>query len=370
MKNVVIQLFLVWVVSVGAATTVPVGPAPTPPTNAYWHIISGGGGNVLACVLEGQTVYGNGDDCRIRNLDAFDFTDAVTINAEFDIKNTVDSANDHCLFQIRDLDDSAWTTIEDFDSNTSGYEHRSYDLINGPAGNWSGKDEVFVRFRWISNGSGTADGTRIDDFLLEYGTPGTYTKTNIFQWSEDHANTHEVHNCATHLDAGDGFYFEWNYDTNDHTLLWHWYIDNVLVYDPDGDLLPTEPFNDWLPAGWSQNQHSENGKWEQISASPSGNPPCAGCNSYGHPTWEFNASLYSPTMSCVNPNVTVDFWSDYNNYSGIDMATFAIWVASPEVTEFADDFEGDLGIWKVVDSGSGNVNVEPLSIGVIKAAFR
>jgi hypothetical protein len=365
MKKLITLTLAVWVVPAAAATMVNLKPAPTPPTNAYWQIINEGG-NVLACVLDGQTVYGNGDDCRIRNDDQFDFTDAVSITAEFDIKLTIDSPNDHCLFQIRDLSDSGWTTLEDFNAGTSGYEYRYYDLT----GDWSGKDEVYVRFRWVSDSSGTAAGVRIDDFKLEYGAVGGFAGNDIFVWNEDHVNTHEIYNCTSYLTVGDAFYFEWNYDTNGQTLLWYWYIDDVLVYDPDGDILPTETFSTWLPDGWSQDLHGESGKWEQISASPSGHPPCAGCNSTGHPTWTFDASLYTPTMDCDNPNVTVDFWSNYNNYSGIDTATFTIWVASVDFTEFSDNFEGDLSLWVVNDAGSGNVNIESSSVGAIKALYQ
>jgi hypothetical protein len=366
MKKLFVITSVLYFASVYASAAPPGGPLYTPPTNAYWHIIADGGDNALACVLQGQTVYGDGDDCRIRNDVAFDFTTAVSITVEFDVKLTTASPADHCLFQIRDTGDSGWTLIEDFNANTSGYEHRSYDLTSS----WSGKGEVYVRFRWVSDGSGTSDGIRIDDFSLEYGVLGDYTKNTVFEWTTDHPISHESHSCTSFLSTGDSFYFEWNYDTNGQTLLWYWRVDNVHVFDPDGDLLPTEHFDTWLPAGWSQNQHGENGKWEQFNPSPSGNPPCAACNSVGHPTWTYDASLYSPEMVCDNPNVTAEFWSDYNNYSGIDTASFNIWVATTELNEFSDDFEGDLSRWVVRDFGSGNANVGTSSLGKIKAGFK
>jgi hypothetical protein len=365
LKRTLAAAIILFTASAPAATISTLAPSPTPPTNAYWQIIDEGGDGVLACVLEGQTTYGNGDDCRIRNADPLDFTGATELTIDFDVKLLNYSSNDYCLFQMRDMDDASWTTIDWFYLYTSGYEHRSYDLIGGEWGDWSTEDEVYVRFRWVSNASGTDEGVRINDFLLE---GSTYANANVLTWTSDHdayGPGEEVNiDCSSYLDVDDTFYFEFNYDD---AGAWAWwiYVDDVRVYDSGGDLLPTETFDDWMPDGWWQDQHGEPGQWEQRYEGYVPDPPCAGCRDGG----PYDASLFCPEMLCDDTDVWLHFIGCYNNI-GPDEFKIDIWVAPPGFTDFYDDFEGDLSLWAVVDSGSDNVNIESRSLGIIKGMYR
>jgi hypothetical protein len=346
-------------------------PAPTDPTNAYWQIIDDGGDNVLACVLEGDTVYGNGDDCRIRNTDPFNFTTSDVINLELDIKVTVDAPEDHCFLQMRGADDSTWIVIEDFTTDTAGYEHREYDLAYGEWGDWTTKYDVYIRFRWVSDADGTAEGVRINDFALSYGPYGTFGADEIFSWDTGQGISHEIWDCSPWLTAGEGFYFEFNYSTHGETWQWYWAVDDVWVYDTDGDLLPAENFDSWIPDGWWLDDHSEDGNWEQdTDHDPGGGsgPPNAQCDSDGNPDWTYNASLFTPTMPCRDDDITLDFYSNFQVFL-TDEAVLNILHASPILEHFNDNFEGDLGLWTVNDVG-GNLNITPSSLGVIKGMFR
>ena len=361
-KYIILSAVILCAVSASAATVKVLKPAYTPPTNAYWQIIDDGSDNVLACVLEGETQYGDGDDCRVRNDEAFDFTGLTELTVDFDIKLTNDSSDDRCLFQIRDLDDTSWTNIEDFDADTSGYEHRSYDLINGDWGDWSTEDEVYVRFRWVSDASGTDEGARVNNFALE---GSALSNTNILTWTSDHSpyGPGEVVtiDCSSYLDVDDTFYFEFHY--NDEGV-WPWWIlvDNVRVYDSGGDLLPTETFDDWPPDGWWQDQHGQPGQWEQVFY-PFG--PCAGCDGDG----PYDASLFCPEMVCDDTDVTLYFVASYNWMGGSEYFEVNILTAGTPF-DFSDDFEGDLNLWAVVDNGSSNLNIESASFGTIKGMYR
>jgi hypothetical protein len=364
-KHIILLVIILYGVSTSALTERAVKPAYTPPTNAYWQIIDDGGDNVLACVLEGQDQYGEGDDCRVRNDEAFDFTGLTELTVDFDIKLTNESSDDHCLFQIRDMDDASWTTIEDFDADTSGYEHSSYDLINGDWGDWSTEDEVFVRFRWVSDESGTDEGVRVNDFTVE---GSVLYNTNILTWNEDHDafGPGEVVtiDCSSYLDAGDTFYFEFHFY---YDVTWPWWIlvDDVWVYDSDGDLLPTETFDDWMPEDWWQDQHGQPGEWEQLVFPYVPDSPCAACEGEG----PYDASLFCPEMVCDDTDVTLYFVASYNwtgesEYFEINILT------TGEPFDFSDDFEEDLSLWAVVDNGSSNLNIEPASFGKIKGMYR
>jgi len=328
----------------------------------------------LACVLEGKDRYGNGDDCSIYNTEAVDFTGASVINFEFDISLATDSDNDHCVFQMKDSDDPSWTTIDYFAADTSGYEHRTYDLASSDWGDWSASDSVHFRFRWVSDGSGTDEGVRVNDVLLEYGDL-EYTREDVFWWDYDMIQTHEIWDLSPWLTAGEDFYLEWYFEKWDLPDDSFWGIDDVRVYGADGDLLGPEPFDDWLPDGWSLRVSSRGGQWEQESVTgwrdplaPSGNPVAA-CD--GRDYSAFDASLYSPLIYYITDGaVTVDFYSSFR-YGGFRTnAIFYVWHGDPPIREFADDFEDGLGLWTVVDEGSGNLNVRPSSVGRIKAGYR
>jgi hypothetical protein len=371
MKRTIAIITVFWTVSAFATALGSLAPAPTDPTNAYWQIVNDGGNNVLACVMEGDTVYGNGDDCRIRNTDAFNFSPCDVITLEFDVKVTVDAPEDHCLLQIRDADDSEWTLLEDFNADTAGYEHRLYDLVYGEWGDWTTKDDVFVRFRWLSDGAGTADGIRIDEFLLSYGTYGTFGADNIFTWTSSHGIEHRTVDSSPWLTVGEGFYFEFNYGTGSDTWQWYWAIDDVWVYDSNGDLLPTENFDSWMPDGWWKDDHSKPGTWEQDTdhdPDSSSGPPNAQCDSDGNPDDTYNASLFTPLMPCNVDDVILEFDSNFQVFQ-TDKAVLNILHASAIYDYFTDDFEGDLSLWTINDVG-GNLNIRPSSFGMIKGMYR
>jgi hypothetical protein len=350
-------------------------PTYTPPSNAYWQITTNDlGGNVLGCVLVGQNQYGNGDDCSIYNTDTVDFTGASVINFEFDISLVTDSDNDHCVFQMKDSDDSAWTTIDYFAADTNGWEHRVYDFASGDWGDWSVCDSVYFQFRWVSDGSGTDRGVRIDGVFLEYGDLG-YIWEVIFWWEYDMIQTHEVWDLSPWLTVGEDFYLEWYYEKWGLPDNSFWGIDDVWVYGADGDLLGPEPFDEWLPDGWHLRNRSSERRWEQESVTgwrdplaPSGNPVAA-CDGRNYSS--FDASLFSPLIYDITDDaVTVDFYSSFGRGENRSYAVFYIWHGDPPIREFADDFEDDLSQWIIVDEGSGNLNVSPSSVGSIKARYR
>jgi len=370
MRKLAFMAVAVLAVPAMAATLGSLEPAPTDPTNAYWQIIDDGGNKVLACVMEGETVYGNGDDCRIRNTDAFNFTTSDVVNVEFDVKVTLDAPEDHCLFQGKGGGDSSWTTFEDFTMDTAGYEHRSYDLVYGDWGDWTTKNNVYIRFRWISNAAGTAEGVRIDDYMMSYGPYGTFGADNIFAWDTSHGDEDWSIDCSPWLTPGEGFYFEFNYNTGGEVYQWYWAVDDVWVYDPVGDLLPVETFDSWIPDGWWLDDHSEDGNWEQDTDHQPGSdsgPPNAQCDSDGNPTWVYNASMFTPTMPCRDDSVTLEFDSDFQVFV-TDEAILNILHASPVLEYFDDDFEGDLSLWTVNDVG-GNLTITPTSLGAIKGMY-
>lgn len=368
------MLILAAAPAVGESVCTP-APPYTPPSNAYWQIIYGNGGKVLACVLEGQDRYGNGDDCSIYNTDAIDFTGASAINFEFDISLVTDSDNDHCLFQMKDSDDSSWTTIDYFAADTDGWEYRTYDFVRGDWGDWSVRDSVYFRFRWVSDGSGTDVGVRIDDVFLEYGDL-EYVRENIFKWTDDMVQTHEILDLSPWLTPGESFYLEWDYYNAVTADIDFWGIDDVWVYDANGDLMGREPFEDWPPNGWWE-YHYSGGYWEQESVTgwrdplgPSGNPVAA-CDGRNYPY--FHARLYSPFIFYITDDaVTVDFYSSFECEEGThgDSAALYIWHGDHPMRLFTDDFEDDLRLWTVVDEGSGNLKVSPSSVGRIKATYR
>ena len=306
-----------------------------------------------------------------------DFAGASVINFEFDIMLRTDSDNDHCVFQMKDSDDSAWTTIDYFTADTNGYERRTYDFVYSGLGDWNLCDSVYFRFRWVSDGSGTDEGVRIDDVFLEYGDL-EYVREEIFLWTDDDdmVQTHEIWDLSHWLAPDEDFFLEWFYYNTVAADIDFWGIDDVWVYDANGDLMRPEPFDDWLPDGWRED-HSSGGWWEQESVTgwrdplaPSGNPVAA-CDGRDYP--RFRASLYSPLINDITDDaVTVDFYSSFGREEGEsgNHAWFYIWHADLPMREFADDFEDDLSLWTVVDEGSGNLNVSPSSIGSIKAAYR
>ena len=332
----------------------------------------------MACVLEGQDRYGNGDDCSIYNTEALDFTGSYVIDFGFDILLLTDSDNDHCVFQMKDSDDSSWTTIDYFVDDTNGWERRTYDFVRGDWGNWSMCDSVYFRFRWVSDGSGTDEGVRIDDVYLKYGDL-EYTQNVIFKWDDedDMIQTHEIWDLSPWLSRGEDFFLMWRYYNLDPADIDFWGIDDVWVYDASGDLMGPEPFDDWLPDGWSLRSGSLEGRWEQESVTgwrdplaPSGNPVSA-CDGRHYPN--FNTKLCSPLISDITDvAVTVDFYSSFESGEGAryNYGQFSVWHGNLPMREFADDFEGDLSLWTVVDEGSGNLSVRPSSVGSIKAAYR
>jgi len=375
-KTFIILLILTVAASAAAESISTPAPTYTPPSNAYWQIIDGSGGEVLACVLEGQDRYGNGDDCSIYNTEAVDFMGASVINFEFDILLATDLDNDHCVFQMKDSDDVSWTTIDYFAADTHGWEHRTYDFASGDWGDWWLCDSVYFRFRWVSDSSGTDIGVRINDVFLEYGDL-EYIREDVFWRSYDMVQTHEIWDLSPWLYAGEDFYLEWYYANRSAADIAFWCVDDVWVYDADGDLIGPEPFYGWLPDGWEVGDGSCTGCWEQESVTgvrdplaPSGNP-VATCDGRNYSM--FDASLYSPLVyEITDTDVTIDFYSSFEceEELGDNYTVLYIWHGDLTMWEFVDDFEGDLSLWTVVDEGSGNLNVSPSSIGRIKAGYR
>jgi hypothetical protein len=168
--------------------------------------------------------------------------------------------------------------------------------------------------------------------------------------------THEVWDLSPWLTAGEDFYLEWYYRNLSATDIAFWGIDDVRVYDSNGDLLGSETFDEWLPDGW------------QDPLAPSGNPVAA-CD--GRDYSSFDTSLYSPLIYDITDTaVTVDFYSSFECEDLYNYAEFCVWHGDIGMGEFADDFESDLSLWTVVDEGSGNLNVSPSSVGSIKASYR
>jgi|GEM_PF-587568 len=378
MKKFLVLAVVLCVVSASAMTAGTLKAPYTPPTNAYWQIIDDGGDNVLACVLDGQTVYGDGDDCRIYNTDTLDFTTVTAgdFYMEFDISLVNDGTADHCLLQMRDSDDASWTTFEDFDADTAGYEHRSYDLINGAWGDWTVYDSVFVRLRWMSDDSGTSDGVRVNDFsIFNLGNAGV---------DEDFAD----YSLGDGVDDLDPAWWEEFYSGNGH-----WLVDNGLAY------------------GYT----------------PPGSGQFFSCDDDEHSSNDYDVAAMTPEITVDDPNLSVEFdyvahgysydaevWTWVNggwdsmlgDYATMTDPAHADYDLSGYLSEgdefsigfyyyttpgywdywfcidnvlidipfeddlFADDFEGDLGLWSVVDQGSDNVNIEETSLGTIKGMYR
>ncbi|UCE26893.1 MAG: hypothetical protein JSW52_11185 [Candidatus Coatesbacteria bacterium] len=380
MKKLFILALVLCVASASAITVTKVAKAPfTPPTNAYWQIIDDGGDDVLACVLEGGTTYGDGDDCRVYNTSTLDFTGvtADTFNCDFQISLVNDGPGDHCLFQMRDADDSSWTTFEDFDADTAGYEGRSYDLIGGAWGDWTVYDDVYMRFRWISDDSGTSDGVRVNDVdIYEIGNAGV----------DEDFDDEDLNDGVEDLDPP---WWEEFYSGNGH-----WLVDNSLNYGytPPGsgqffscdddqyignnyDVAAMTPevldiddtdLNieyDYVSHGYSFSAEVWtwiNGGWEDFLAS------------YGNMSSPSHADIdLSPYLS-VGDDFSIGFY--YYTTPGYWDYWFCIDNVELDIpfedTLFFDDFEGDLSLWTVVDQGSGNINIQSESLGVIKGMYR
>jgi hypothetical protein len=377
MKKFFILVMALCVVASSAATVGAVKPAYTPPTNAYWQIIDDGGDNVLACVLEGDTVYGDGDDCRIFNTDTMDFTEAVELYLEFDISLVNDSANDHCLLQMRDADISSWTTLEDFTADTAGYEHRQYDLIGGPWGDWTEYDSVYLRFRWVSNESGTSDGVRINDAMVYM--PGQDVQVEYLHWTSDHSAYGPGESVS--LDMTDDLAgrpvgrVNHTFDDND---IWAWWceVDQFELSDEDGrEVFVDEDFESWPPTDWTITELGSPGQtWVSNSTTYRTNYAgysgyCADCDSdywYAGTAGE----LITPDVDLTDASeVYCYFIGAYNNIGGDEYWCYAEYELDPEYF-ISDDFEGDLALWTISDQGSGNVNIEERSFGVIKGMYR
>lgn len=373
MKKFFILAVVLCVASASAMTAVAVKTPYTPPTNAYWQIIDDGGDNVLACVLEGQDVYGDGDDCRIYNTDTLDFTTVIgELYLEFDISLANDGIGDHCLLQMRDAGDSSWTTFEDFDADTAGYEPRSYDLVGGAWGDWTVYDSVYMRFRWVSDDDGTSDGARVNNVLIyETGNAG------IVEDFEEYS-------------VGDGMDdIGW---TEDFTGGGHWLIDDTFAYSLprpgsgnfmscDDDAIDTT----YDTTAWSPEISDVQDTDLTVDFSYA-------CYLMGQDTGEFWIDVNgSPTMIASYPTYTsgaFDVSYDLSSYLSVgDDFELGWYYASPygwtywfgvddilldipvENDLFFDDFEGDLGLWTVVDQGSSNINIEEKSLGTIKSMF-
>ncbi|MCP4231661.1 MAG: hypothetical protein GY771_16140 [bacterium] len=188
--------------------------------------------------------------------------------------------------------------------------------------------------------------------LTAVAANAAFTQELIFEWNTDMGYTYESHDVSGLLTPAANIYFEWNYDTTGHTWDWGWAIDNVYVYNDDGDLLPTETFDTWLPTDWYQEQNGLDGLWENdVTGSGgylSGNvvAPMAICDSDGHNGWAYDASLFSETILVDDTTGTyVEFDSDFQDLVGYDWARFYLW---------HEEYVG----------------IESASLGEIKAAFK
>jgi hypothetical protein len=374
MRKMLVVITVFWCVSAFAVAIGTLTPAPTDPTNAYWQIVDDGGDNVLACVMEGETIYGLGDDCRIYNTQTLDFTGVTgdEFNLEFDVSLVNDSANDHCLLQMRDSDDSSWTTFEDFTADTAGYEHRTYDLIGGPWGDWTAYDSVYMRFLWVSDDSGTADGVRINDLsIYEMGNAG------INEDFEDYSIGDDVDDIGwwEEFYGGEG----------------HWYVDDYIAYGytPPGsgqffscdddefnvnydvaamtpEILDIEDNDlnvefDYVARGYSYDAEVwtwVNGAWgDQLGDYSTMDVP-------DHANYDL-----SPYLS-VGDDFAIGFYYYSYYYWDYWFCIDNVLIDIPISDElFADDFESGLGQWTVNDQ-AGNLNIKCSSLGKIKGMYR
>jgi hypothetical protein len=373
MKKFFIVAVVLCVASASAMTAVALKTPYTPPTNAYWQIIDDGGDNVLACVLDGQTVYGNGDDCRIFNTDTLDFTGVTgDLTLGFDISLINDDVNDHCLLQLRDSDDASWTTFEDFDADTAGYEPRSYDLIGGAWGDWTVYDSVFVRLRWQSDGDGTSDGVRINNFAIaEAG--------NAFDVNEDFEGYSGGDDMAT-IGWGETVY-QWD---------GHWYVDadgggpgsGLYISADDDDINVQYDVAAWAPessdittAGYTaefDNYYNDLSDGDDEAADIIDvNGTVTLITSYTADTGPQHTTYDLSTYLAAGDDFMLGFWyyssSGWDWYYQIDNCQIYYPVANDILV---DDFEGDLALWTVVDQGSENVNIKDTSLGTIKGMYR
>jgi hypothetical protein len=369
-------LAVVFCVASASAITADVVKTPyTPPTNAYWQIIDDGGDNVLACVLDGQAVYGDGDDCRIYNTDTMDFTTVSSdeLYLEFDISLVNDGVGDHCLLQMRNSDDSSWTTFEDFDADTAGYEPRTYDLIYGAWGDWTVNDSVYARFRWESDDDGTSDGVRVNNFNLY--SPGMTIWDQYLEWTSDHSPYgpgESVNLDISDVAGSSAAYVSFHYD-DEGTWAWWCEVDAVEVSDNTKASILTEDFESWPPPDWTITVEGSN-SW--VSNTTVGRPNytggggnCADCDSdYWFPP--VAGELITPAMDCSeSSSVDLDFQASYNWIGGSEYFEVLAGYEAAPIDFLFDDFESDLSLWTVVDQGSGNINITEKSLGTIKGMF-
>lgn len=377
MKKFFILAVVLCVASASAITAGVVKAPYTPPTNAYWQIVDDSRAGVLGCVLEGETVYGDGDDCRIYNTDTMDFTTVTSseLYLEFEISLVNDDVGDHCLLQMRDAGDSSWTTFEDFDADTAGYEPRSYDLVDGAWGDWTVYDSVYMRFRWESDEDrATSEGVRINDVNLY--SPGMTIWDEYLSWTSDHspfgpgeAVNLDISDVAGSAEAYVNFY----YDDNGIWAYW-WMVDKVVVSDNTKASLLTEDFESWPPTDWTITELGTAGfvwKWTGSLGRPNytgGGGYAADADSDWHYPGGMETELISPAIDCSDSSsVDLDFQTSFFAL-GATAKVLAGYEAAP-IDFLFDDFEGDLSLWTVVDQGSGNINIEEKSLGTIKGMF-
>jgi hypothetical protein len=373
MKKLFVLIMALSFVAASAAVMSTIKPAHTEPTNAWWQIIDDGGDNVLACVMDGGE-YGLGDDCRIYNTDTLDFTGVVgNLYLEFDVSLVNDSANDHCILQMRDSDDSSWTDIEDFTADTVGYEHRQYDLKGGAWGDWTAYDSVYVRFRWLSDATGTDPGIRINDLgFYEQGNAG------VVEDFDDY-------------DVGDGMDdIGWDEEVVGGTG--HWLVDNMLNYggtapgsgnfisgDDDAIDLNYQTYA-WSPeisdiqdpdvsVDFGYNYYGGSGDQAKFYVDVNGSYTQVA--QYTDWTWgAFDVSYDLSSYLSVGDDLRLGWY--YYTYPGYWEYWFAVDDVNLDIPVFEeyfyDDFEGDLSLWTVKDA-AGNLNIEPSSLGTIKGMY-
>lgn len=379
MKKLFVLILALSFVAASATTMSTIKPVRTDPTNAYWQIIDDGGDNVLACVMDGG-VYGLGDDCRVYNTDTLDFTGVTTsLYMEFDVSLVNDSANDHCVLQMRDSDDSNWTDIEDFTVDTVGYEHRQYDLIGGPYGDWTAYDSVYIRFRWISDDTGTDEGVRINDFTVY--TPGETIWDNYLSWHEDHSAYGPGEDVNLDIsDSADGYGAVYINFTYDDEMTWAWWceVDQVEVGEARSRQILEEDFESWPPddfgEDWTITELGDAGKTWMLNTAigrsnyAGGSGACADCDS---DYWFYHTAgeMITPAMDCSDASdVYLYFKGAYNWIGGSEHFDVYVGYETDPVDHFSDDFEGDLSQWTVKDS-AGNMNIESSSLGAIKGMY-
>jgi hypothetical protein len=380
MKRLLVLAMALSVVAASAATVGAIKPAFTDPTNAYWQIIDDGGDNVLACVMDGG-VYGLGDDCRIYNTDTMDFTEIETqLWLEFDISLVNESANDHCLLQMRDSDVSNWTTLEDFAVDTVGYEHRAYDLIEGAWGDWTEYDSVYMRFRWVSDGTGTDAGVRVND--VNVYTPGETVWEQYLYWTSDHNPYGPGENVNLDIsDSADGYgavYVNFHYDDGG-SWMWWCEVDQVEVGEDKHRQILEEDFESWPPDDYGEWTITELGSpdyvWKSNSSTGRTNYAgysgyCADADSDAHYPGGIDSELISPAMDCSDASdVYLFFIAAYNYLGSPEYFEVLVGYETDPIEHFFDDFEGDLSLWTITDA-AGNLNIDSSSLGKIKGMYR